>query len=93
MLLISGSKIIMIRNCPANNAVKTVYRITGYPSNTHRVVDNNYTSFEATRNNHPSLDGSSESISTAFLFLREKYHEIKEVKEGDLGYSSLMSNT
>lgn len=29
MLLISGRKIIMLRNCPANATVKTVYKISG----------------------------------------------------------------
>lgn len=91
MLLISGRKIIMLRNCPANTTVKTVYKISGYSNHTHRAADNNYASFKATENIHPSLDGSSESIFTVFLFLREKYHEIKDIEEGDLGYSFLMS--
>lgn len=91
MLLISGRKITVLRNCPANNTVKTVYKISGYSNRTHGAVDNNYISFTATENTHPSLDGSSESIFSAFLFLREKYHEIEKVKVGDLRYSFLMS--
>lgn len=84
MLLISGRKITMLRNCPTNNTVKTVYKISGYSNHTHRAVDNNYTGFKATENIHPSMDGSSESIFTAFLFLRGKYHEIEEVEVGNL---------
>lgn len=72
MLLISGRKIIMLRNYSANNTVKTVYKISGYYNHTHRAVDNNYSSFKAKEYIHPSMDGSSESIFSAFLFSEGK---------------------
>lgn len=72
MLLISGRKIIMLRNYSANNTAKTVYKISGYYNHTHKAVDNYYINFKAKDFIHPSMDGSSESIFSVLLVFEGK---------------------
>lgn len=59
----------MLRNCPANNTVKTVCKISGYSSHTHRAADNNYISFKATENVHPSLWMAAENPSLEHFYI------------------------
>lgn len=87
MLLISGRKIIMLRNYSANNTVKTVYKTSGYYNHTQGqwtiiTLDLKLKSISI----HPCMAAPNPSL-VHFYFLREKYCEIEEE---DLGYSFLM---
>lgn len=79
MLLISGIKITVLRSHPANNTVNAANKISSCSNHTHRAVENNYTSFKAMENIYSSLDGSSQSTSSAFFVLRGKHYKTEKI--------------